>query len=195
MTTTQPTIDLNRPLTPAAEAILESASRLFYTRGITAVGVEAIALEAQTTKKTLYDRFGSKDGLVTVYLTRRLRTWQQYVEDYLATHRRRRKYAALLLLDALAEWLANNERGCGFINAYAELAGTGATGIDVIREEKQWVRQTYSRLCAEDGLTSPERRGAQLALIHEGAMVAMAVGDEPDAIDVARKLANSILRA
>ncbi|GAB3312014.1 TetR family transcriptional regulator [Epidermidibacterium keratini] len=193
MTTTQP-IDTNRPLTPAGEAILESASRLFYSRGINAVGVEAIALEAQTTKKTLYDRFGSKDGLVTVYLTRRLRTWQQYVEDYLTNNRRRRKYAALLLLDALGDWLEANERGCGFINAYAELAGTGAAGIDVIREEKQWVRQTYSRLCAEDGLSSPERRGAQLALIHEGAMVALAVGDEPDAIEVARALAQTVLR-
>jgi hypothetical protein len=36
----------------------------FYERGIRAVGVDLIADEVGTTKKTLYDRLGSKDELV-----------------------------------------------------------------------------------------------------------------------------------
>ena len=63
------------PLTPAGERLLEAASTLFYRRGIRAVGVDLIAETAGTTKKTLYDRFGSKDELVARYLRRRSQTW------------------------------------------------------------------------------------------------------------------------
>ena len=59
---------------------------MFYSRGIRAVGVDLIADRAGTTKKTLYDRFGSKDALVALYLRRRARRWQEYVVDYLDTH-------------------------------------------------------------------------------------------------------------
>ena len=59
------------PMTPVGERLAETAGRLFYARGIRAVGVELIAEEAGTTKKTLYDRFGSKDALVALYLRRR----------------------------------------------------------------------------------------------------------------------------
>ena len=53
-------------LTEAGTRLLEAASELFYDRGVRAVGVDLIAETAGTTKKTLYDRFGSKDALVTV---------------------------------------------------------------------------------------------------------------------------------
>ncbi|NEE13916.1 helix-turn-helix transcriptional regulator, partial [Streptomyces sp. SID7499] len=48
-------------MTPAARRALAAAGRLFYDRGIHAVGVDLIAAEAGVTKKTLYDRFGSKE--------------------------------------------------------------------------------------------------------------------------------------
>jgi AcrR family transcriptional regulator len=66
-------------LTPAAERILDVAGRLFYANGIHAVGVELIAGQAGVTKKTLYDRFGSKDELVTRYLRRRHERWCRHV--------------------------------------------------------------------------------------------------------------------
>ncbi|MDQ4084268.1 MAG: TetR/AcrR family transcriptional regulator, partial [Actinomycetota bacterium] len=59
--------DQQRPLTPGAQRILDVASELFYWRGIHAVGVDTIAAESGVTKRTLYDRFGSKDGLVVAY--------------------------------------------------------------------------------------------------------------------------------
>ena len=51
-------------MTRAARRVLEAAERLFYERGIHAVGVDLIAAEARVTKKTLYDRFGSKERIV-----------------------------------------------------------------------------------------------------------------------------------
>ena len=47
--------------TSAAERILHTASEMFYRKGIRAVGVDAISAEAGVTKKTLYEKYGSKD--------------------------------------------------------------------------------------------------------------------------------------
>src|SRR3954464_1130254 len=69
-------------LTPAARRILDAATDLFYSRGINSVGVELVAEQAGTTKKTIYDRFGSKEGLVVAYLEARARRWQAHVTDH-----------------------------------------------------------------------------------------------------------------
>src|SRR5260370_8606510 len=57
--------------TPMKERILETADRLFYLRGIRAVGVDTIAAEIGISKRTLYNHFPSKDELISAYLARR----------------------------------------------------------------------------------------------------------------------------
>ena len=53
------------------ERILETADRLFYLRGIRAVGVDTVAAEIGISKRTLYNHFPSKDALIRAYLERR----------------------------------------------------------------------------------------------------------------------------
>jgi len=180
------------PMTPVGERLARSAERLFYARGIRAVGVDLIAADARTTKKTLYDRFGSKDALVALYLRRRAATWQARVLGALEAHppgpRR-----ALAVLDELEEWLAEQGRGCAFVNAYAELGGTDHPGLAVVREEKAWMRRLFTALCEEADPASADRLGAQLHLLYEGATVAVTAGDEADAVDLARDAAARLL--
>src|SRR3954451_25097190 len=54
--------------------ILETADRLFYLRGIRAVGVDTIAAEIGISKRTLYNHFPSKDELIAAYLKGRFTT-------------------------------------------------------------------------------------------------------------------------
>lgn len=54
-----------------AERILAAADRLFYTKGIRAIGVDTVAAEAGVSKRTLYNHYPSKDALITAYLTAR----------------------------------------------------------------------------------------------------------------------------
>jgi AcrR family transcriptional regulator len=44
--------------------ILDTASRLFYQRGVRAVGVDLVVLEAAVAKTSLYRYFPTKDGLI-----------------------------------------------------------------------------------------------------------------------------------
>ena len=57
--------------TSTRERIVSAASRLFYSEGIRAVGVDAVAEKAGVTKRTLYYHFTSKDELVAAYLEAR----------------------------------------------------------------------------------------------------------------------------
>ena len=54
----------------ARERILETAFRLFYARGLRAVGVDLIIAQADVAKATFYKHFRSKDDLVLAYLDR-----------------------------------------------------------------------------------------------------------------------------
>ena len=171
-------------LTPAGERLLEAASRLFYGRGIRAVGVDLVAEVAGTTKKTLYDRFGSKDELVALYLRGRARRWQAFLLPYVQASGPDR---VLGVFDALADWLREQERGCAFVNAYAEVGGTGHPAESVIREEKDWMRRVLVALAGDESL------GAQLHLLYEGAIVAHTAGARPDAVPTARAVAGRLI--
>ncbi|HEY6740183.1 MAG TPA: TetR/AcrR family transcriptional regulator [Actinopolymorphaceae bacterium] len=218
-----PTMPIMRTTTPAGERLLDAASELFYTRGIHAVGVELISEVAGTTKKTLYDRFGSKDTLVALYLERRLERWKAYVEERLARHRPGVE-KVLAVFDALEEWLGQHSCGCAFVNAHAEIGQSDHPGVAVIRAEKSWTRACYQRLVAEalpelgtatettettsttettdqdasrnddaDRALDADTLGAQLHLLHEGAIVDHTVGARPEAISDARAAARRLL--
>ncbi|MCK0117765.1 TetR/AcrR family transcriptional regulator [Isoptericola sp. S6320L] len=179
-------------LTPAGHSLLDAASELFYARGIRAVGVDLVALEAGTTKKTLYDRFGSKDRLVAQYLTRRGARWQHHVLELVAAQPDPRR-RLLTVFDALEEWHAGQDRGCAFVNAYAEVGAGDQATRDVVRQEKDWMRRLFVALAAGAGLSSPETSGASVHLLYEGALVLSTAGGRPSAVTEARATAAALL--
>jgi AcrR family transcriptional regulator len=182
-------------MTPAAHRILDAASELYYDRGINSVGLDLVAEQAGTTKKTIYDRFGSKDGLVVAYLEARARRWQQHVEDHLAAVSGSGPGADVVVavVDALESWLAAGTRGCGFVNAYAELSTQSEAATRVVRREKEWIRQLYARLLADMNHRAPVELGRQLAVIHEGAIVALTAGGSQEALEDARAAARALI--
>ncbi|GAB2791804.1 TetR/AcrR family transcriptional regulator [Streptomyces daliensis] len=188
--TAEPEVPVVRALTPGARKILDAAEELFYGRGITAVGVDLIAKEAGVTKKTLYDRFGSKDTLVAAYLRARDERWREWLTERVARSGPGAHARTLATFDALAEWMSErNPRGCGFVNAAAELPDPGHPGRKVIAEQKRWLRGLLRGLAEEAGARDPGLLADELALLHEGAMVlhGLAVVDDP--VRVARSMA------
>lgn len=183
-------------LTPGARKILDAAAGLFYARGITAVGVDLIAKQAGVTKKTLYDRFGSKEALVAAYLRERDARWR----DWLSTEVERigpeapAAQRVLATFDALGAWMRReNPRGCGFVNAAAELPDPRHPGRAVIDGQKRWLRGYLRDLCAE--AADPELLADELFLLHEGATVLNGLAVVPDAVSVSRRLAVGALEA
>jgi DNA polymerase len=59
----------------ARERVLGAAYELFSTRGIQAVGVDAIVQRSGVARQTLYRQFGSKQELVLAFLALREQVW------------------------------------------------------------------------------------------------------------------------
>ena len=179
-------------LTHAARRILDAASELFYRRGITQVGVDLIAAEAGVTKKTIYDRFGSKDNLVMAYLSERDERWRGVVERHVAAAADARG-AIVAVFDSLEEWHgANADRGCAMINARAELSAPDHPSRALAAEQKQWLLGRFTDLLAAAGIADAHGNAVELLLLHEGAFVMTDVGQVGDAIDRAREAARRI---
>jgi AcrR family transcriptional regulator len=184
--------DEQTSLTPGAQRILDVASELFYWRGIHAVGVDTIAAESGVTKRTLYDRFGSKDGLVVAYLQARDRRWRDLIEARLraVTDPMGRVLAPF---DVLPGWLLPSSRGCGFVNAFAELSDPEHPGHKVVVDEKQWLRDLFHRLLVEAGVGDAATLAVQLLSLHEGAIVSYSIVDEAGAATAARAAARTLI--
>ncbi len=175
----RPVLEPLPPLTEAGTRLLDAASTLFYDRGVRAVGVDLIAETAGTTKKTLYDRFGSKDALVALYLLRRAHRWREHLQVALSGPSE--DHPVLKVFDALETWMDARRRGCAFVNAYAELGDSGHPAVAVIRAEKDWMRALF------DTLTGDPAVGAHVHLIYEGTLVVLTAGADPRAAQDARR--------
>ncbi|MGH8878800.1 MAG: TetR/AcrR family transcriptional regulator [Stackebrandtia sp.] len=183
----------SRSMTPAAVKVLDVASTLFYQRGINTVGMDLIAATAEVTKKTIYDRFGSKDALVTAYLIRRDHNWREYLATRVDDTGDPRDQI-LETFDVLAAWMSDNYRGCAMVNAHAELSDPAHPARAVITDQKKWLKNLFTDLLAQDGITDG-RLATQLMMLHEGAVVAAHVAGVDDAYAAARQAAATLMDA
>lgn len=179
------------PTTDAGRRLLAAASALFYAEGITAVGVAGIAEAAGVTKKTLYDCFGNKAGLVVAYLAGRNAVWWQFLQERLESAASPR---VLVVFDAYREHpQLDLDRGCAFQRGAAELADDHP-GSAVIREHKAAVRAEIARLLAED-VPGEDALAEHLFLLLEGAAAQRGVDRDGAALIRARDLAADLVSA
>ncbi|MGP4017420.1 TetR/AcrR family transcriptional regulator [Saccharopolyspora sp. 5N708] len=187
------TAELLERLTPAGRRVLDVAADLFYRQGIHAVGVEAIAAEAGVTKKTLYACFGSKDQLVTAYLTERDQRWRVWLLRWIAEHATSPREELLAVFDALEAWMDREDfRGCGFVNALAEIPESEHPARAVIIGQKRWMREYFEQLAAAAGVGNAADFADSALLLYEGATVA-ASADITGAAQQARNTAAALL--
>jgi len=171
-----------------AERILETADRLFYQRGIRAVGVDTVAAEAGISKRSLYDYFPSKDALIAAYLQRRVRAGPDQDAPPLDQ--------IVGVFDRLGQLFATGTfRGCPFVNAVAEL-GEGCPEAKSIaasykEERRVWFREMLERL----GVAAPDLLATQLALLVDGAAASMLVREDPSVAHAAREAARVLVTA
>jgi len=155
---------------PAYERAVATADRLFYERGIQAVGVDQVAAEADISKASLYAHFRTKDDLVLGYLRGRSRSWQEHVAAELPGRGGTPGERVLAVFDLLGEWFDEpGYRGCPFINVEAEYGAEHPTHA-VTLEHRDWVRTLFASLLAGAGAADVDGTALQLCLLYDGAM-------------------------
>ena len=169
------------------ERILETADRLFYLRGIRAVGVDTIAAEIGISKRTLYNHFPSKDALISAYLARRFvaprPSEKPAAEQILAT------------FDSLERrFSAKDFRGCPFVNAVAELGAEDQSVRQIAIAFKESRRLWFRDLLVQLGVADPEGLATQLTLLVDGSIAQDLVRDDPSMARAAKNAARVLLK-
>jgi AcrR family transcriptional regulator len=181
--------------TPSARKILDAASALFYEHGIHAVGVDVIAAKAGVTKKTLYDRFGSKERLVVEYLRQRDARWRVELAAVMDINDSPTEQL-LSIFVASERWMkANSHKGCSFVNAHAEISDPEHPAYPILVGQKTWMTELFTRLVTRIGIARPTSTARTIMLLHEGALVAYGMGTFPHPIAHARRAARQLLTA
>lgn len=155
----------------AAERLLDTASRLFYTRGVSNVGINEIIARAGVARMTLYHHFPSKDALIKAVLERRREerdAWLARADDLASDPIER----ILAVFDLFLEWAKTPDfRGCPLVAATYELGGqlNAARPYAQAHHDVTW-RYLSEQARAAD-LVDPETLATQLHMLLEGAAV------------------------
>jgi AcrR family transcriptional regulator len=189
--------NLARP--SARKRIFDTASEMFYRHGIRAVGIDAIAARADTTKMSLYRSFASKDELVAEWLrdhdARFWQTWDAMSQKYPGEARKQLQAAFGMLAKHVSD---PGARGCPMANAAVEITDKDHPARQVIETHKAKLRTRLAELCQGTGTREPALLADQLFLLMEGAQVSTVLGVQipaRNATSAAEALIESHLRS
>ncbi len=182
----------------AREKLLKAAATLFYNNGIGGTGIDAIVGRAGVAKKSLYNNFASKADLVNQYLEARHAEWLGLYHAHLQqAHTPQERILAVFdaYQDHAEDAYERGFRGCGLLNAAAELMN-GDVGRMAVKQHKQEVEALLeTHLCAllPD---APERAAAlarHLSFLLEGAMTRAGLEGNSHCVQEARAMTVSML--
>jgi AcrR family transcriptional regulator len=150
--------------------IAEVAAERFHACGITATGVAELSRSAGVSKRTLYQRFGSKDGLVTAaYESLDLPVYRMFtaaIEREVDDPRAQLDafFAQLEPIFGLPEF-----RGCPFTNAASELPDLTHPAHAIVRRHKERLRRWLRERAKAAGARDPRALSRDLMLVFAGA--------------------------
>lgn len=178
----------------ARERLLEAADELFYSEGVQTVGIDRVIEQAGVAKASLYNTFGSKDGLVCAYLESRSVRLRDRITRTLTRFRTPRE-RLLGVFDAQGEAFTDPEyNGCAFARATAE-APEDSSIRRAAENNRVWLRDLFTGLATESGYADPAELARQLHLLYDGASQAARMDRDPAAATTARAAAAVLLDA
>ena len=178
------------------QRILDTASTLFYERGVRAVGVDLVVDESGVAKTSLYRHFRTKDDLIVAFLEREdVEFWGQW--DAVAA---RHAGDPAGEIEAHMRWIGKrlaraNYRGCPQINVAAEFAEADHPARAVAKRHMQAMRTRLAALARQLGAARPNDLAAQLGLLVNGAFVSASMLAPDEATRVLLGSARALLDA
>lgn len=166
------------PASRARERILEAAYALFATRGIGAVGVDAIVARSGVAKMSLYRHFQSKEGLVLAFLNRREELWtHQWLEREMMGRASDPAGRLLAVFDVFHGWFQRTDfEGCTFIDVLLE-SESGSPIHRAAAAHLANIRSIVERLAVEAGMRDTERFAQVWHMLMKGSIVAAGEGN------------------
>lgn len=179
--------------------ILDAVGRTLYTEGINSTGVDRLSAAAGVSKRTIYQRFSSKDVLIE----RALDAIDEPVYELMIAAGRSAEAAGrppteqiLAVFEDLERRAADpGFRGCPFLNASVELVDPSHPAHSVVRRHKDRVRRWFESTAAAGDLGHPTELAGELMLLLDGALMGALLGSGRHAPTSARHAARTLLDA
>ncbi|WP_254678734.1 TetR/AcrR family transcriptional regulator [Arthrobacter sp. 24S4-2] len=157
--------------------VLEVATRLFYQRGIRAVGMDTVVKECGVGNATIYRQFPTKDALATAYVQGRADAWferMQLAAEEPSTPRGK----LMVVFEVLAgDTAAPSYRGCPMLNTSTEFPEGRHPAHLVAIEHKKQVRGWFRSLAVNADAQDPGQLADELLIVLNGAYATAAVLD------------------
>jgi AcrR family transcriptional regulator len=179
------------------QRLVESASHRFYRDGFRNVGLDQVIDDVGISRTAFYKHFESKDDLMLEVLE----SMNRWIQDVFRTMVRERggisaagQLAALFdVVERVIE--TDGFQGCIFVNAAMEFPLPHDPAHAAAARNKTAIQEIVHDLAERAGAADPQALAEELCLIMEGVYVTRQVTGRPDAIQIARRLADRVLAA
>jgi AcrR family transcriptional regulator len=173
------------------QRVLATATRLFYSEGVHAVGIDRIIAESRVAKATFYKHFPSKDELVRAYVVDQDELGRAAV-NALPTE------PPLSMVFTIIERLAEASRqpgyrGCPFLNAAAEYPDPSSPVRKAVDDHRRWNREHLRGLLTDAGQPDPDSTADILLLLCDGVLVSGELDKQSNLPALTRAAVNRIL--
>lgn len=159
--------------------LLTAAKRLFCKEGIHATGVARVIKEAGVSRKTLYERYGSKDNLLRAVFEEEAAMWVNWFEQDIAGRTNGLNAQIDLLFDLLKTWFNSRSfYGCVFINAVAEHEKQDGWIRDVAASHREKINAYIETMLTADRLPDAKQATEKISFIIDGAIVAAMINSD-----------------
>lgn len=177
------------------ERLLNAARDLTYREGLN-VGVDAILRDADVARRSLYQHFGGKDGLIAEVLEQAAAQDEASYQAALDSGGNDPRERIRALFEAVDKAIAEpGYRGCRFTTAELTLTDPDHPAHVHTRGHKLRVRRMLERELRDLGHPNPPTGAEQLQLLLEGCLAMTAVHPGSQPARLAAALAEQVIGA
>ncbi|MFF5212708.1 TetR/AcrR family transcriptional regulator [Streptosporangium sp. NPDC000396] len=173
------------------ERLLDAARDLTYTQGVH-VGVDAILKQANVARRSLYQHFGGKDGLIAEVLRADVgeARYRQVMDEAGDDPRRR----VLAIFDELEKITTRPSfRGCRYTSAELALTDPAHPAHAEVRAYKDGLHQLFTTELTRHGHPDPSLGADQLLVLVDGALAHAVTRPDSHPALAARAMAELVL--
>ena len=169
-------MELKQHTPKPGDRLLATATRLFCRHGINATGIDKILAEAGVAKMTLYNQFGSKEGLVFAVLEREGEAWRSWFQAAVEQLGGSPSDRLVGIFDVLEKWFKQDGfYGCAFINAVAEHNKEDPRIRALALAHKKKVHAVIRAMVDQAGVVNPEAMTEAIGMLVDGAIIAAVI--------------------
>lgn len=175
------------------DRLLDAAKRLTYSEG-PGIGVDALLKEARVARRSLYEHFGGKVGLLLEVIRQAAIEDVEWIRATLDAGGRDPRKRLLGIFDAMDRVVTQpGFRGCRYLGADLGFADIDHPIHQETSAYRQRVRAMIQNELANLGHPSPRRAAEQLQLLIEGVLATGAASTVAHPGRLARALAEAVL--